>query len=977
MSRKVCFWMVLLLVLLPSLSYGQQTGAVAGKVTDSGGGVLPGVTVEARSDVLPAPRSTTTGSLGEYRLPALPPGRYTLTFELSGMGKATKQVDVQLAREAAADVTLSVAGVTEDVTVVAQTPIMETNSTELKSGVSSEAIQSLPIGQDYRDLLKLIPGVMYTQDSTRGPSAGGSGQDNTYKFDGVNVTMPLYGTLTSDAASQDIAQVTTIKGGAKAVDFDRSGGFTVDSVSKSGTNRYQGTISYQFQNDSMRAEQASGVLSRYGNDSKWFTVNGGGPVLKNRLYFYGSYYRPEYSRANASNNYGSLPGYNSTRNEGFGKLTYTPISSVLINGTWRQSHTLQKGSTFGASTASTAGSGSETTMKLGTIDASWVINSKSFASFKFTHYANPTKGRADNPSSQVPTLSSGTKLDLNALDTWGAFNVPTPVAGATAFNAFIQPLIDRYGYTANGVKTGGGTVGYAATLSDADDFYRNAAQFAYNLTIGTTLRHDIHAGAQWSKDAEELNRSSNGWGVINVPGGRSASIGTPGKPAYYYAEYLMRSTGSKLGIRGEAETLNLEANDTIVWKNLSANIGVLMSRDKLFGQGLRNDSSALSGFAGAPGTKYSMYTIPFSKTIQPRLGATWAYNGRDNVYASYARYNPSVNSLPRAASWDRAIQNAYVDVYFDETGTAYGYKFVESSSGKLFVPNLKPRTTDEFLVGTSKQFGHGLSALAYFRYRHSAHFWEDTNNTARTAFAPPDSLNGVTIPKTLYIPDLSARLAQIGSGSTYVIAELDGSYTKYYEVTAEAEWRVGKGYLRASYSHNRYRGNFDQDNTTTGNDGNIFIGSSNIGDGAGRQLWNFKDGTLRGDRPHLFKIYGYYQLGWNGSLGAYLFAQSGQPWEKWSYEPYIALTTSTSDANRYAEPAGSRRSASHYQLDLNYTQGLPLTSRYKGQVVVDLYNAFNKQTGYNIDPAAHSSTFGIARSYYAPRRLQVAVKFNF
>jgi hypothetical protein len=977
MSRKLYLWTVLLLVLLPAVSFGQQTGAVVGKVTDSGGGVLPGVTVEARSDVLPAPRVTTTGSLGEYRLPALPPGRYTLTFELSGMGKVSKQVEVQLSRETGADVTMTVAGVTEDVTVVAQSPIIETNSTELKSGVSSDAIQNLPTGQDYRDLLKLIPGVQYSQDTTRGPSAGGSGQDNTYKFDGVNVTMPLYGTLSSDASSQDIAQVTTVKGGAKATDFDRSGGFSIDSVSKSGTNRYQGTVSFQLQSDNMTAAQTGGIQSRYTNDSKWYTVSGGGPVLRNRLYFYGSYYRPEYTRANASNNYGVLPGYNSTRNEGFGKLTYTPASSVLLNATWRQSHRLTKGDTFGASTASTAGSGSESSMKVGTLDGSWVINSRSFASFKFTHYGNPTKGRADNVSSAVPSITAGTKIDVNSLDTLGALVVPTPIAGSTAYNAFVQPLIDRYGFTKDGVKTGGGTVGFASTLNDADDFYRNAWQAAYNTTIGTTIRHDIHAGVQWSKDAEELNRDSNGWGTITVTGGAFPSIGTAGNPSYYYATYLTRSTGSKQGIRGEAETWNIEANDTIIWKNLSFNAGVLLSRDKLFGQGLKNDSSTLSGYVSSPGSRYSMYTIPFSKTIQPRLGATWAYNGKDNIYASYARYNPSVNSLPRAASWDRAIQNAFVDVYFDKTGTAYGYKFTESSSGKLFVPNLTPRTTDEFLVGTSKQFKGGVSALAYFRYRHSTHFWEDTNNNARTAFAPPDSLNGVTIPKELYISDLSARLTQIGSGSTYVIADLDGSYTKFWEVTLESEWRASKGYVRASYSHNRYRGNFDQDNSTVGNDGNIFIGSSNIGDGAGRQLWNFKDGTLRGDRPHLFKVYGYYQLPWNGNLGAYLLAQSGQPWELWSYVPYAALTTSKTESNRYAEPAGSRRSSPHYQLDLNYTQSLPFKSRYRAQVSLDLYNAFNKQTGYNIDPQEHSSNFGIARSYYAPRRLQVAVRFNF
>lgn len=963
---------VLGLVLLPALAAAQQTGTVSGIVRDPDGLVVPGVTVEARADVLPTPRVTTTGGAGDYRLPALPPGTYTVTFELAGMAKVTRQVQVQLAKDLIVDVTMSVGGVTEEVTVTAETPIMGRDSTELKSGVSSSTIQSLPIGQEYRDLLKLIPGVMFTAESVRGPSAGGSGQDNVYKMDGVNVTMPLYGTLSTEPASHDIAQVTTIKGGAKAVDFDRAGGFSIDSASKSGTNRFQGMVSFQLQNAGMTADLTDQSLSKYERNNQWVTINGGGPVLPNKIFFYGSYYRPTSNRVNRANLYGDLPKYESTRNEGFGKVTYAPITSILLNASWRQSASDTTSSSFGSATAATAGSGSDSKIKVGTFDASWVINARSYASVKYTHYENPTASTADNVSAALPTLASGTRLDINSLDALGSFNVPKPVAGADAFNAFIQPLIDRYGYLENGARVGGGTVGFASTLTDADDFYRDAVQASYNITLGGALRHDVHAGVQWTKDAEDLNRASNGWGTINVPGGRSASIGLPGQPAYYYAEYLMRSTGSRMGIRGEFTSLNLELNDTMVWKNLSLNVGALFSRDTLFGQGLKDDASTLSGYALSPGSKYTMYTIPMKKMIQPRVGATWAYNGRDTVYASFAQYNPAVNSLPRAASWDRSIQNAFVDVYFDQTGTAYGYKFVESSSGKLFVNDMTPRTTDEYLVGTSRQFKRGFSGLAYFRYRKSTHFWEDTNNDARTRFNPPEG-----IPKELYIPDLTARLNQIGSGSSYVIAELDGAYTKFYELTLEGEWRGSKAYVRASYTRSRYWGNFDQDNAAASNDMNTFIGSSNIGDGAGRQLWDFKDGTLRGDRPHMFKVYGYYQLGWDANVGIYAFAQSGQPWEIWSYEPYIALTTNTSDTARYAEKAGSRRTKAHYQLDLNYTQNIRLAKRFNVQLAADVFNVFNKQTGYNINPAAHSSTFGLARSYFDPRRIQIAARFYF
>ncbi|MGH9371741.1 MAG: carboxypeptidase regulatory-like domain-containing protein, partial [Vicinamibacterales bacterium] len=230
-----------------------------------------------------------------------------------------------------------------------------------------------------------------------------------------------------------------------------------------------------------------------------------------------------------------------------------------------------------------------------------------------------------------------------------------------------------------------------------------------------------------------------------------------------------------------------------------------------------------------------------------------------------------------------------------------------------------------------------------------------------------------------YIPDLSERVEQIGSGSSYVIAELDGAYTKYWEATLESEWRGDRAFVRGSYTWSKYYGNFDQDNTTgLNNDMNTFIGSSNIADGAGRQLWDSKDGRLRGDRPHQFKLYGYYTVPWNATAGAFLIAQSGHPWQSESYEPYVPLVgTSTSDSNRFAEPAGSRRTDAHWQLDLNYTQNIRLTDRYNVQIVGDLYNVFDQQTGYNPQPSVHSTVFGDPRLYYDPRILQVAVRFQF
>jgi len=997
--------LVFLLSLTPAVGFAQQTGSIQGKVTDNSGAVLPGVTVEARSDVLPGPRVTTTASDGTYQLPQLPPGDYTVTFNLSGMQTATKKVRVQLAEVVPADATMGVGGLTETVTVTGEVSLIDKASGSIVSGIPNEQISKVPVGQEYRDLIKLIPGVQYTQDSVRGPSSGSSGQDNVYKFDGVNVTLPLFGTLSAEPASYDIAQVTVVKGGAQAVDFIRAGGFAIDSVSKSGTSRYSGQVSFQVQTHNMSAGLQNGSIARYEQNRYWTEANVGGPILKDRIFFFGSYYHPQVNRATRSNAYGDLPDYESKRNEGFGKLTVRPTNSTLINGSYRDSKRRDTSSLFGQFSTPSTGTGNESRQKIGTVDGSWVINAASFLSFKYTHFTLLTAGLPDNAASASASQVIGTHLDVANLDKMGLLMVPK-LGNNPDVNAFVAPLINQFGYpcTADlaaagacsvvGAPAGGGTVGVGTTF-DHDNFFRDAGQVAYNITLTALgMRHNLHAGYMQSVDSEDLTRSSNGWGLITVPGGGTSFQGTP---IYYIASYQQQGIGAVPTIHSEFRSKDFEANDSINWKNWTWNVGFLDSQDTLYGQGLNNAPGTLSGYVLATGTtsksrQYKMYTVPWSKLFQPRLSATYAYDGKNTAFVSYAKFNPMASSLPRAASWDRNLA-VTVQSYFDANGNLFANDPLASSSGKLFVPGMTPPTHNEWLVGTARELGPQFTVRGYFRYNRGSHYWEDTNNTARLpvaqgGFGPPATLPGTdaSIPGALYIPNLTAQRTQIGasagqgpSGSSYVIAELDGAFTRYKELTLETEYHRGPAFVRASYTRSRYYGNFDQDNSTvtTSNDGNIFIGSSNIGDGPGRQLWDNKLGILRGDRPNAFKLYGSYNLPWNASAGTYIVAQSGQPWEKWDYTLYSALTTSTSETIKYAEPAGSRRAPSHAQMDLKYLQNFRLGGMRTAQIDVDLFNIFNSQTGYNIEPRVHSAGFGTPQSFFDPRRAQVAFRFLF
>src|SRR5262245_57281476 len=128
------------LALLATPVYAQQTGAISGKVVGPDGLGMPGVTVEAQSNVLPTPRVTTTSATGEFRMPALVPGEYTVTFTLSGMQTVTRKAAVVLDRDTSVDAKLAIQGVTETVSVTADAALTEKNTATLKNSISQDQI---------------------------------------------------------------------------------------------------------------------------------------------------------------------------------------------------------------------------------------------------------------------------------------------------------------------------------------------------------------------------------------------------------------------------------------------------------------------------------------------------------------------------------------------------------------------------------------------------------------------------------------------------------------------------------------------------------------------------------------------------------------------------------------------------------------------------------------------------------------------
>ncbi len=308
------------------------------------------------------------------------------------------------------------------------------------------------------------------------------------------------------------------------------------------------------------------------------------------------------------------------------------------------------------------------------------------------------------------------------------------------------------------------------------------------------------------------------------------------------------------------------------------------------------------------------------------------------------------------------------------SGNLIGTEQVGSSSGKFFQPDLDPRGIDEYLLGTARQLNAAWTGRATARYRYGYNFWEDTNNNARIAFNAAGGHRRASSTSRTSPP----YQREIG-GSSYVIAELDGAFTKYYE--AEPRGRAAGQASRSCAAPTPGATTTATSTRTTPTTDNDAVDLHRLVVHRRRRRPAALGLPLRrpARRPPAPAQGSTATTSCPGTRNAGAFAvyQSGQPWEVWDVERYRALTTSTSDANRFAEPAGSRETDAHYQIDLNYTQDIPVGGRFNVQLRADVFNVSDNQTGYSIQNQTHSAGFGQPRLAFDPRRLQLAVRLEF
>ena len=302
-----------ILLLLPAAAGAQQIG---GTVTDTTGGVLPGVTVEARSDALiEGVRSAVTDGNGQYLIVALAVGSYDITFSLPGFGTVLREgVELSSGFTANIDIQLGVGDIAETITVSGATPVVDIQNVEQRAIMDREVIDSIPTGKSFQSYALLVPGMSghdsyltsLSQDQggitgqtlQRLAIHGGNQEDQQLEINGMDVGDSLtQGANYSVFPDSNFEELAFNYSGSPAE--IESGGVRINMIPREGRNDWSGHFFTTFAFQALNADNIAGdtdLLAQNPSltptliDEVW-TVNPvvGGPLVRDRVWFFATH----------------------------------------------------------------------------------------------------------------------------------------------------------------------------------------------------------------------------------------------------------------------------------------------------------------------------------------------------------------------------------------------------------------------------------------------------------------------------------------------------------------------------------------------------------------------------------------------------------------------------------------------------------------------------------------------------------------
>ena len=291
--------------LIPGGAHAQDSASIAGSVADSTGGVLPGVTVVASSPALiEGSRTVVTDGAGAYRIVALRPGTYSVTFTLPGFSTVVREgVTLEGSFAAAVDVQLAVGSVEETVTVTGAAPIVDVQQAQQQEVFDSNVLDAIPTGRTVQNVAVLVPAVVSSQPSGVGGTDlldlaqlsvhGGETDDFRVQSDGF-ILGNAYQSYNGFVPNLGATAETTVNTAGAGSDWWGSG-VVLNVIPKEGGNDYSGELfltgaTSDWQSDNLTDRIVERGLSSANSLKDTYDINPsyGGPIVQDRLWFYAS-----------------------------------------------------------------------------------------------------------------------------------------------------------------------------------------------------------------------------------------------------------------------------------------------------------------------------------------------------------------------------------------------------------------------------------------------------------------------------------------------------------------------------------------------------------------------------------------------------------------------------------------------------------------------------------------------------------------
>jgi outer membrane receptor protein involved in Fe transport len=957
----------------------ETTGTISGIVRDPQGLAVPGATV-----TITGPQGTKTSvteASGRFTAPFLTPGTYTVRSELQGFKPIERQgIVVGLGQTVELDLRTEVGGLAESVTVAAESPIIDRTSTTIGTNIDSALLSRLPVGRRFSDTLYVAPGVSTGGSVGEGnPSiSGSSGLENQYVVDGVNITNQGYGALGSysivfgslgNGTPFDFMQEVQVKTGGYEAEYGQATGGVVNVITKSGSNNLRGTIFGYSRPESMESDfeqiaTPNGTVNTTASQLSDVGVEAGGPILKDRLFFFGAV-DPQWERRTfvAPEDFPlrSLGEVNRDRQ----------ITSYAAKATWQASQ-----------------------------------NHRFDASF----FGDPAHGKMGPQRGDA--LLSTTTAGFSELDRYGGHNQSVRYDATLSRNWLVEasfaralnqiteiPSVNEWNVTDTTVTPQiiSGGVGFFEQGNRSENLQYQAK--ATNLFGAHQLKYGVLV--EDVKYDQVNNRTGPTFTLVNgTQTATGAQIQILADPTF---GRIFRVTRANLNTARNTKQLYTSFFVQDTWR-VNDRLTIL--------PGLRYEQQDLKGTL--------IDSFKLDNNWAPRIGVTWdpMGQGRAKIFGSYGLFYSRVpNDLAaRALSSDAAIGADYFDANLTNPipdgvvagGTATHFS-IAGAGADAIDPDVKAGYMHEGIVGAEYELFRGTRVGVRYIHRNTGRVLEDVTPfptvAANLGVPGADSVDYTLTnidEQTPTAGDFGATFEKPIHRYDAVELTMDRRFANNWGVQGSYRWSRLWGTFEGAYRDDN--GQSDPGITSlfdfpTNDPSYTAIGVPEFGfRGDIRYLGRLGEGPLPLDRKHQFKVYGNYAFNFGLNAGVGVQMSSGKPLTPLAANPNINYQ----NGGEIPEcPRGcgiqtidgfKRRTPLMTDISGHIDYGFRLTSHQRIVLLADVFNLFNRQTVLDYDNWTET-TFGALNPNFGqpttsviggnppqlqtPRQFRVGARFEF